>query len=245
MQSFDLTSTKAERWFYGFLSAALVSCVVEDVICGIWKIHTGQYFPWRHVPIVPLYPAPVLLIEWGFLFLSAWMIALGKNRRLGSLIGAVTLLVSLTQRYSNHRSLIVIVLIYLAVSSAKHLRFAYQMIRYQLILVYLFSALAKIDAGFLSGETLSAIGHNVRGAMLPDSWVRAILMSSASRPLAWLTVVAELGMPILLLKAPMVGFGLVLLLHCSFSLMMPAIWPFTFVMIAMAALFLRDFQAVE
>ena len=227
-----------EIWFYRLLGLALISCVAEDVINGVWFIHTGQYFPWRHLSFVPLYSVPFLILEWGLLVLSGALILFERTRQNGLRLAVLFVFISISQRFSNHRSLILIVLVYLVASPRKMPQMGYRLIRYQLLIVYLFSALNKIDANFLSGRSLLALGHNVQGAILPTWLVRGILSPPFATPLSWVVVGLEFVIPILLLQWPIVGLIFLLSLHAGFSLMMPAIWPFTFIMVAMGLLFL-------
>jgi hypothetical protein len=229
----------AVEWFYRFLSLTLLSCVVEDIVNGVWFIHSGRFFPWRHIHLVPLYPAPFLILEWGLWLSAGLMILSGRKRRFGVRIAALIVFVSLLQRYSNHRSLILIVLAYLAIPAGSNLKFAYQSIRYQLLIVYLFSAVNKLTSGFLDGASLVSLGQGIHGAILPDRLIQGVLSAQVVRPLSWLVVGAEIAMPMLLMQWPRIGLGAVTLLHFGFSLMMPGIWPFTFIMIAMATLFLN------
>lgn len=227
----------AIAWFHRLLGLALIACVVEDLACGAWFIHSGQYFPWRHPGFLPLYPAPFLGVEWSLLVFVGISYLLDRSSRWVAILATSTMLVSLLQRYSNHRSLIFIVLLYLALTPRERPAAAYRMIRYQLLIVYLFSAMNKIDSGFLSGKSLFAIGIQVHGALLPDQWVHRILMGSFAEPLAWLTVGTELLIPVLLMHWPGAGLLATSALHLGFSVMMPALWPFTLIMMAMAVLF--------
>lgn len=224
-------------WFHRLLGLALIACVAEDISCGAWFVHSGRYFPWRHPGFLPLYPAPFLGVEWSLLLFAGLSYLLGRRSRWVAFLAASTMLISLLQRFSNHRSLIFIVLLYLALAPRERSAAAYRMIRYQLLIVYLFSAMNKIDSGFLSGKTLFALGLQVHGALLPDRWVHRILTGSLAEPLSWLTVGAELVIPVLLMQWPGAGLVATFVLHFGFSVMMPTLWPFTLIMMAMAVLF--------
>ena len=230
--------TNSFECFYRFLSLTLCSCFIEDLACRVWFIHTGAYFPWRHLfHWIPLYPAPFLILEWACLLTSAFLILRPSQRRLGIYLASAVIFISLTQRFSNHRSLIFIVLFYLMLSPLTSLMNTLKMIRYQFMIVYLFSAFNKINSGFLSGDSLLALGTSIRGSIIPQTWVQSVLSTSFSPALSWITVFAEIVIPFLIIKKPWLGMSVLVLLHLSFSMLMPGIWPVTFIMIAMGCLF--------
>jgi hypothetical protein len=230
----------AEEAFFRLLAVALIACVASDMVNGVWNIHAGVYYPWRHNAAFPLFPAPYLLLEWGLLLLASAFIFSLRRRQGGVVIAAVMMLISLTQRFSNHRSLIFIVLLYLCIPGGRARGESQRLIRYQLIIVYLFSALNKLNRDFLEGHTLANLGWDIHGALLPTAAVRWILSPNWSMPLSYVVVAIELLMPILLIRQPRIGFTVALLMHTLFSLVMPGIWAFTFIMLAMACLFLPN-----
>ena len=211
--------------------------MAEEMASGVWFVHTGAYFPWRHFTFIPLFPTAYLVFEWSAQLLSGAMIFLGCKRYLGVQIASLITMIGLTQQFSNHRVLIFILLFYLLITRTKE-ALAFRMIRYQLFIVYLFSALNKINMKFLSGESLVALGQNIHGALLPDALVRSVLSPPFAEPLSWLVVGVEVAIPLVLSRFPKVGLGLVMSMHLVFSFMMPALWSFSLTMTAMAVLFL-------
>jgi hypothetical protein len=119
------------------------------------------------------------------------------------------------------------------------------MIRYQLLIVYLFSGVNKLTSHFYNGDTLANLGAMNYEALLPNEYVRSILSPTLSVSISCIILAGELLMPIFLLRAPRVGLALVVLLHGGFSLLMPGIWPFTFIMVAMAFLFLPQERLIK
>ena len=104
--------------FYFFLGLAIILCVTNDIANGVWHIHSGRYFPWRHMGVVPLFPASFLVVLWPLLLTSSCMIISNKKRNLGICLAALGVLIDLTQHFSNHRSLIFLVLLYLCIPTA-------------------------------------------------------------------------------------------------------------------------------
>ena len=64
-----------EKWFFILLGATLLVCVSEDIGSGVWRIHSGEIFPWRHMGFVPLYSPAGLVLEWIGLGLGGVLIA--------------------------------------------------------------------------------------------------------------------------------------------------------------------------
>jgi hypothetical protein len=222
--SFSLRRVQALDAFYFLLGAALLAHVAQDLWAGIWELHAGRLFPWRHPGVVPLYPAPWLLLEWSVAVLAGLGLWLERWRWPAACLGAAVFFVSCTQRFSNQKALLLICLVYLALAGQRHLPAALRLLRWQIAIVYAFSALAQWRAGFLDGTTLEALG----------------LGFGISVPLSWAVVVAELLLPILLLRFSLLGFAGVLLLHLTFAFLMHGLWPFTLAMIALATLYLGE-----
>lgn len=231
--------------FYFFLGLSIILCVAHDMTHGVWHIHSGRYFPWRHMGFVPLFPAPFLIVEWLLLMISGLMISGNKKRYLGICLAALGILIDLTQHFSNHRSLIFLLLLYLCIPSAAKNNQSFRMIRYQLLIVYLFSGVNKLTSKFYDGESLVNLGAMNYEALLPNRYVRSILSPTLSVSISCMILAIEILMPILLLQAPRFGLALVVLLHGGFSLLMPGIWPFTCIMVAMAFLFLPQNRLIE
>ncbi len=234
----NYSAASVERFFYFLVSLALLCFVLSQMINGTWQIHTGELFPWRHFRRLPLLPAYTVAVRWALLVFSTFLILIPSSRRLGLWLASACMLLGLTQQFSNHASLIFLVLFYLSITSAKQKHYSYQMIRYQLMIVYFFSALNKFDHGFYRGETLASLGKSMPSSLLPLAWQQFFLSEPLVVPISWLVIALELALPVLLLKYPKPAVVMVLFFHVGMSLVMPGIWSFTLIMFAMSVLFL-------
>jgi hypothetical protein len=214
------------------LGASLIARVTTDACGGIYRVHTGELFPWRHLPIIPLYSPAILLVEWLLLGISGLALLSLRGIR-GALYGALlATAMGLSQRYSNQSALALIVLVCCALKVTTPSDLQRQapapnldLVRYQLLIVYGFSTLNKIRAGFLDGQTL---------ATLLD------LPQSVSQPLSWATVLVEMVLPALFIaKRPRAGWIGVFVLHAAFSVLLPGLLPFGLLMLALATLWLQ------
>lgn len=224
----------AAFWFYRLLGATLIIVVATDVTNGVWDVHRGVLYPWRHLPIVPLYPPAVLLLEWGAIGgagLALLFSGAGWRRGLFVRIAAVALFVSLSQRFANQRALVFLVTFFVSIAPPDTrdepfdvARPSLALVRAQLVIVYVFSAVNKLAHGFGDGAAIA----NLLG-------VRADLAAV----LAWGVLAAELLLPVLLWVWPRVGIAGVVLLHVAMAIALPGVWPFSAIMIAMSVLFVR------
>lgn len=219
------------------LSVSLVCYGLRAVFALAWNLHSGNYYPYRHLQIFPLLPPWILVVEWLGFGVSAVLLYFGRWRKAGVFIAGAVLLLSLSQRFSNQGSLIFIVIFYLVLGGQKNRGLAYAMIRYQIIIVYIFSALNKFDRGFLSGTTLQALFRAGPEGLLPRAWLATPELTAV---LAWLVVVAELLLPVLLITKPTYGIVAVCFFHIGMALFLPGIWSFTAIMITMSILFLVE-----
>lgn len=103
-------------------------------------------------------------------------------------------------------------------------------LKWQILLIYLISAVSKIFDQFQSGETLRVMSEQ----LLLQQIGRDEIYSMG----AWLVILVELALPLLLLARPRLGIAGVVLVHVSFSLFLSDIWPFSLAMIALSFLFL-------
>ena len=222
------------RWFYRLLGAALAARLWTDEQSGIWRVHTGELFPWRHLPGVPLYSTWVLMIEWAALALAALGLLSGLQRRASLYLGLVAMLMGLSQRYANQNVLLLLILVFATLRflsppgpATSELDFPnFGLIRWQLWIVYGFSIANKLAHGFLSGDAIDALFG--AGAVL-------------SQRAAFGVIAGEALVPILLCSGnARLGFCAAVLLHGMFALTMPGMWPFSFAMLAMAALFVQS-----
>jgi hypothetical protein len=239
-QAFDWERVEARplAWFYRLLGMALLAQVLTDLRANLWAVHTGELFAWQHVPGVPLYSTGCLVLEWLALACAGLGLVTAVQRRWAVRLGLAAVLVGLSQRYANHRALLAIALLFAALrhldpADAAQLRERHPnvaLLRQQLVLVYAFSALNKLVHGFTDGHVLTLVLG---------------LSPALARPAAWLVVAAELAAPICLWRAPVPGLLLVALLHIGFAAWMPALWPFSITMIALAVLFMRERPAAS
>lgn len=232
----DRFDARAVTWSLRLYGLALVVDVATEVASGVWNVHAGLLYPWRHLGVLPLYSPAVLAVEWT-LRVAAGLALLAMPRHAKVVAAAVraaafVLLVAVLERFSNHGVLLFLIAFFLtlappapsAPSFDASAHPALGLVRAQLVVVYVFSALNKLAAGFTSGASLS----NLLGPALPQGSARA---------LSWLVVVTELAVPLVLLRAPRAGIVLAVLLHAGFAVLVPGVASFGLAMIAMAVLF--------
>lgn len=238
LPAFERFSPRSVVAFLRILGAALVVDVSTEMAAGVWHVHTGQLYPWRHLGIVPLYPASVLAVEW-LLRAGAGVTLVLAPRNAKAVAAAVRVLaivlfVAVLERYSNHGVLLFLVTLYLTLAPpdvgsagfAGRAHPALGLVRAQLVIVYVFSALNKVTHGFLNGHSLS----NVLGGAISGGPARALSL---------VVVVAELALPLLLLRRPRAGVAAVVAMHAVFAVLVPNVASFGLTMIAMSALFLE------
>ncbi len=214
--------------------------VIEDFAKGAWAVHSGDLFPFRAT--LPLYKPPFLVVEWLLTITAA--VALFRDRvRVGSMLGLAVTGVALTQRFSNHRCLLLILLLFLVFdpgaglgpvagrASATHngetSSPSFTLARVQLVLVYLFSAANKLAAGFLSGESLI----NLFGSL-------PFLTKPLAQGLSVIVILCELTIPALLIWRPRIGLAVLVTMHLAFAIAMPGVVSFGILMTALGVLFL-------
>jgi hypothetical protein len=230
-------SANAVTWFLRVFGLALIVDVATELSAGVWYVHTGRLYPWRHLGIVPLYPASVLAVEWTLRALAGLALLFGARRAKvvarALRVAAAVLFVAVLERYSNHGVLLFLIALFVTIAPpevstpdferASHP--ALGLVRAQLVIVYAFSALNKLTHGFGSGDSLAHLA-NVAG-----------LAGSNTRALSWAVIACELALPLLLMRAPRVGLAAVTALHVVFALLVPGVASFGLAMIAMAILF--------
>ncbi|WP_413612936.1 hypothetical protein [Bdellovibrio sp. HCB-110] len=227
------------KLFYHFFGLALVARVVSDIFeVHRWSIHLGEIFPYRHLfEFIPLYSTSLLVVEWGLLLIGALLIFRGKNRW-GSAFALVGLVMSLSQMFQNQKVLLTLVAFALTVGPRLNENALFKkndtanFLKWQILLIYLISAVSKIFDQFQSGETLRIMSEQL---LLQDIGSREIYSVGA-----WLVILVELALPLLLLTRPRLGIAGVVLVHGGFSLFLSDIWPFSLAMIALSFLFLKS-----
>lgn len=226
VRALSSVTAREVAWHARLLGAAMVALVVHEVWAGYPRVHAGELFPWRHLPVVPLASPAVATAEWAALAVLGACVALQVAPRVTLRLAALVALWGIGQRYTNQRALLVIVLSFLALDPpgpdpGSRAWPNVALVRLQLVLVYVTAAVAKILEGFLSGDSLAVLLGMAPGP---------------ARAASIAVVAAELALPILLVLAPRAGALGVALLHAGFSLFMPGLLPFGLTMIAMAAL---------
>lgn len=231
---------RAVAGFLRLYGVALVVDVLAELGAGVWQVHTGHLYPWRHLGIVPLYPARGLAVEWALRALGGFALVLGARRprvvALGVRVLVPVLLVAVLERYSNHGVLLFLLALYLSIAppDLTRPRFAHEphpalgLVRAQLVIVYVFSAINKLTHGFGHGDSLANL---------------LALPLRTARMLSWSVIAAELALPLVLFRWPRLGLAGVIALHVTFALLVPGVWSFALTMIAMAILFTRPSAA--
>jgi hypothetical protein len=223
-------------WSLRLYGLALTVDVGIEIASDVWGVHAGRLYPYRHVDLVPLYPTGALAVEWALRGAAGLLLVLFARRaqvvaaavRLASL----ALFAALLQRYSNHGALLFLIALFLSLAppdvtapsfdDAPHP--ALGLVRAQLVIVYVFTALNKLLHGFTSGASLGRV-------------LGLGAATELSRAASWLVVGLELTLPLVLVLAPRAGVALVLALHLAFSATMPNVTSFGLAMLAMAVLF--------
>ncbi len=221
--------------FYMFLGGAVLMRLVDDVLLGRWGIHAGELYPYRHPGFFPLYGTTGLLLEWGFA-LTGGVLLFTAEKRKGAFFAAVAMTLSLSQMMQNQKILLWIVLWIVALPANISAR---KFLKWQIILVYLFSALSKIFGQFVSGETLRTIAlHQVEMAsgLQKSLWI-PFTNSTFSLWSSYLVIVLELLIPLLFFRKKEWAWIFVLALHGGFLVMMKDLSSFSFAMFALAALY--------
>lgn len=237
-ERFDRFDARAATWFLRLFGLALVVDVATEVMAGVWHVHTGRLYPWRHLGIVPLYPAGVLAVEWALRAATGIALLVGaRNARVTAAAvrgAALVLFVAVLERYSNHGALLFLVAFFLTIAPPDVASKSFDdtphpalgLVRAQLAMVYVFSALNKLAHGFLNGHSLM----NVLGGRIA---------LGPARTLSWLVIATELALPLVLLRWPRAGIAIVVAMHLGFSALVPGVASFGLAMTAMAVLFLR------
>ena len=217
-----------ESVFFALLSFAIFSRVVTDISIGRWAIHAGELFPIRHLPSVPVYSQVFLALEWLLSVVGAAMLFNPKLRRVGAALALIGIGASLTQLFQNQKTLIFLTLAILICANPYKSEPAKKLLQWQLLLMYLFTALSKLNGEFLTGETLRA---------LFAAQIALPLGPIVFKIISWITIGFEFLIPVLLLGRSLIGLALVVFIHLLFGIGLPDVWPFTFVTFALVVLF--------
>lgn len=221
----------AVRTFERAFATALTVEVFAQVRSGVWRVHEGALYPWRHLGIVPLAPPALALVEWIVVTACALALFAAPSKSLRARawqVLAPVLLWSVLQRFSNHGALFFLVALFVSMSPSRPYEKTdapnFGLVRAQLVIVYVFSALAKLLHGFGSGASLA----NLFG------WSPGL-----ARGASWVVIAAELTLPVLVITRPKLGVGAVAIVHLGFALLLPNVTSFGLCMFAMAVLWVR------
>ncbi len=226
--------------FYLLLSLSIFTRIVEDIYLNRIAIYEGILFPWRHLGIIPLYSSVAgLYLEYVISGAGAALMLLSRYRRWGVCLGAIGLLMSLSQLFQNQKILICILLLSAFICPPEKSRRGRDFLRWQLVFVYLFAGLSKFDS-FWNGEVLAILSQEKSHYGLLGEYFWSCLSSQAIVFFSKAVVVTELVLPLLLFKCSFVAWLLVLVLHLGFSLVMVDIFSFSLTMLALATLFFCD-----
>jgi hypothetical protein len=241
LRALERFDARAVTWFLRLYGLALVVDVATELSAGVWGVHTGRLYPWRHLGIVPLYPASVLAIEWALRAAAGAALLLGARRvkvvGAAARVAALVLFVAVLERYSNHGVLLFLIAFYLTLAPPDVTSPAFGerdhpalgLVRAQLAIVYVFTAVNKLAHGFAGGGSLA----NLLGSAVPPG---------LTRPLSVIVVVTELALPLLLLRWPRVGVAVVVAMHLAFAALLPGVVSFGLAMTAMAVLYARPHE---
>ncbi len=244
----DRYDARWTRAALALLGAAWLALVGQEAANRLWLVHAGELCTRRLLTWPPLTPPWALWLEWGLEAAVAILLLAGRRTRLAVRLGAFLALVSAQQRYMNQKALLAIVLVFLALDPPEPAEPGFSerdrpnvgLLRWQLAIVYLFSALQKLRLGFTDGASLQNLfayldGLSVSG-WAPAGAVSAALAASPAlaKALAWGVVGGELALIPLSFFAPRAALAGVAVLHAAFCLFMPDVLSFTFTMLACA-----------
>lgn len=221
----------AVRWFEHLFGGALIAEVAMQVYSGVWQVHAGHHYPWRHLGIVPLAPPALLAVEWIVVVACALLLLVNRARALAWRVLAPVLLWGVLQRFSNHGALFFMIAFFVALGPPDTAADDFEaraypnlgLVRAQLVVVYVVSALAKLLHGFTSGSSLVHLLHLAPGIAKAASWV---------------VILSELALAILVVKRPRAGTLAAVIVHVVFALLLPNVLSFGACMVAMATLWI-------
>lgn len=249
----DFFESRSVNYFYKMLSITLVILIVEEIYARRWLLHEGILFP-RFFLIRPIPFIAYPFIEWFILFSCSIAIWIKKFRFFAIRIAFIILIPSTLMVFSNHKFLLLTILFFLSLyfqDAPEDENITCQdlpglaLVKMQLVIVYYITVAQKLSENFLSGETLKntfiAITRMPEGGPLPQSVYHFFIQNNQyCSVLAAVTIIAEISIPLILNKRPIVGLMLLLVFHTSLSLLMPGLWFFGCIMFSMGILYLRN-----
>lgn len=230
------------------LGAAWLALVGQEAANKLWLVHARELCTRRLLLWPPLTPPWGLWLEWGLEVGVAVALLSGRHTRVAVRAGAFLAVLSAQQRYMNQKALLAIVLVFLALDPPEPAEAGFSerdrpnlgLLRWQLAIVYLFSALQKLRLDFTDGTSLQNLFAHLGGlsvaGWVPSGAVSAALSASPAlaKALSWGVVGGELALIPLSFVAPRVALAGVAVLHGAFCLFMPDVLSFTFTMLACA-----------
>jgi hypothetical protein len=234
-------------------SISLLVLIFEEIYAKRWHLHGGLYYP-RFFLLKPIPLIAYPFVEWIILAFCSIAIWMKKFRFFAIRTAFITLIPSTLMVYSNHKFLFLIVLFFLSIKYQdvpvkKNASFrdlpGLALIKMQLVIVYYITVAQKLSENFLSGETLKnsliVITRMPDGAMLPTGIHYFLIQNSQYCSfLAIGAILAEILIPLVLNRKPILGLTMIVVLHGTFSFLMPGIWSFGCIMFSMGILFLRN-----
>jgi len=224
---------RSVRWFERLFGVALIVEVATQITSGVWQVHAGALYPWRHLDLVPLAPPAVVAIEWVLVVACATSLVVDRMRAIAWKVLVPLLLWGVLQRFSNHGSLFFMIALFAAMAPPRlgdgdafekdeHPNLG--LVRAQIVIVYAVSALAKLLHGFTSGASLMHLFH---------------LAPSVAKAGAWAVIGGELALAVLVVRRPRIAIVAAALMHGAFALVIPNVASFGLAMVAMAFLWIR------
>ncbi|WP_372369288.1 hypothetical protein [Candidatus Uabimicrobium sp. HlEnr_7] len=145
--------------FYYLLGVVIVCQLIDDIVAGQGKIYSGEFFPWRQ------YLSVSTNLYWLVVTIEISLICcyfLRIKIQLTTVLLALLLFFDNLVSFLNHRLLLAIEVFVVGLSVPKNcekpqLYWNLDLIRWQFSLMLLFTGLHKINAQFISGESL----HNL------------------------------------------------------------------------------------
>lgn len=227
----DRVAAPRVRVTLALFALAMALEVATAAFSGVRGVHEGTLYPYRHVPIVPLYPPLALLVEWAATLVCAALLATGRAPSFVYRATALVLVTAVLQRFSNHGALMAIVACFLALAPPDLASPTFDesphptlgLCRAQLAIVYVASALNKALHGFGDGHVIRILAPSLA------PWAPA---------LAWVVIAVEALVPVVLVVRPRLGVAVVAVMHALFAIAVPHVLTFGLTMLALAWLFL-------
>ncbi|MBP9680457.1 MAG: hypothetical protein KBD76_03545 [Bacteriovorax sp.] len=235
------------------LSLSLLILISEEIYAKRWLLHRGILYP-RFFLLKPITFITYPFIEWIIIAFCSIAIWIKKYRFWAIRIAFITIIPSSLMVFSNHKFLFLMVLFFLSITyqdapSKENISCSdlpgLSLVKIQLVIVYYISVVQKLSENFVSGDSLRNllifITRMPDGAMLPSSVHHFLIQNNQfCSILAAGTILAEILIPLLLNKKPILGLIILIALHTALSFLMPGVWAFSFIMFSMGVLFLRN-----